>query len=108
MPRSSLKVHMVRSRGSALGTIVKENIVAESLGEIKHIHEMMPYGLLAMSNPRYNQVARENRERIDLDIVLSALASDETHADLLCALIVRAQEAFAGLQGFLVNAGGCR
>ena len=105
MPRSSLEVHMVRSRSPALGTIVKENIIAERLGEVEHIHEMMPYGLLAVSHPRNDQMARENREGIDLDIVLPALATDETHPDLLSTLIIRAQEAFAGLQGFLVNAG---
>ena len=47
----------------------------------------------------HNQMAGENRVRVQLDIVISAFAALELEAGLLFGGILFAKEAFAGLDG---------
>ena len=80
MPRSSLKVHMVRSRGSALGTIVKENIVAE--GDVI-IPDIKPDILSTINTSGticiYKKEVLEGKIRIDggVQVYIMYLADDE-------------------------------
>ena len=93
MARDRLEMQMVGSRSAAVRTVVEHRVPVILLRKRKHVREMMPDGLRDMLFPGDHEMPREDRIRIDLDIVAAALAAFELHVELLLGTVLRAEEA---------------
>ena len=99
----SLKMVMIRGRGTALGTVVEKGEDVVLSGKVKHVDVPVPDRLVGVPYRSYDQMVWEYRIRIDEYMVLLALAALELEHGLLYRTVFTAEKASAGCDGCLVK-----
>ena len=103
--RTSLEMHVVGLGGAAHGAVVKDGIAAQVAGQVEHVHEAAPDGLVHVAVAGDDQVVRKNGIRVDLDAVQAPFPAFETQVALLRGAVFLAEEAALGREDLVGIAG---
>ena len=82
-------MHVVRGGGAAGGAVVEDRAVGVAACEIEHVDIAVPDGLRDVGVAGEDEVVREDRIGVDLDVVGAALAAFELDMELLRGAVFR-------------------
>ena len=97
-PRT-LEMMVVRSGSPAFRSVIEEYVFRICPCKVENIHIASPYRLSGMAAECYHEMIRENRIRIDKDIVFLAFPAIETDMYLLRRPVFRTQETGSRIEG---------
>ena len=106
--RNCLEMKMIRRRCTACRAVVKNGKFDIFPAEVEHIGQMVPDGLRDVLVAGDYQVLRENRKRVDLDVVFSVLSSVELDVELFRRPVFGTEEALSRRNALRVSLGSGR
>ncbi len=94
---------MVRSRSPAFRAVVEKREIPVFPRKVQHVNITLPDGLPNMPVHGYDKMVRENRVRIDENVIFLPFPAFKLHHYLLIGAVLTAKEAFSGPDVSLVQ-----
>ena len=88
---AGLEVGVLRNRGSAVGAVIKDDVIFQLGRQIQHVRETVPDGLRGMDIARNDQMIGENGRPVYQNIVLASLPALERQRVLVLHVVFLAQ-----------------
>ena len=86
-----LEMGVLRHGGTAVGAVVKDDVILQLSGQVQHIREAVPDGLRGMDIARDDQVVGEDGRPVYQNIVLAALPALERERVLMLHVVFLAE-----------------